>query len=387
MIRLIRRIIYSIIVLWYDAIVQIAEMPRVYLAKQIDYSKHLTAIPPEKSKKIALVAPHPSVILKFTLRNLLLGLEKSGYSIVIAVENPEQEKWIKDEFPNVIIVERKKYGRDFGVWKQLLRAILNNKKIMSNIDRIALVNDSLYYGNNVQSIVQEMENTDRSWSCLFENFEYHYHAQSFFLIFSKEAIAHPLFQRFWRKYRPYSNRRHTINAGEVGLSKDITKIAGRPHCLYASSRLSRRLDNMSEAEVVNFYMAITANANIEKIYGKIATVGKILSGLEPTSQGVILNPEVVSERWAKHNAQLIASRVSENHNPTHMVGIIANQFWGAPIKRDLAQRGSFQIADVIRMIVGYTDEEMLEIEHDLRAKALPVSYTGVKRALFDTGRI
>ena len=84
---------------------------------------------------------------------------------------------------------------------------------------------------------------------------------------------------------------------------------------------------------------------------------------------------------------MMLSTIVETSNPTHMVGLLMNRISHYPLKRDVCQRGLFQIADVLRLISGFTPKEMEDIGRDLREKGLPVSMRGIKRKLFDAGRI
>jgi hypothetical protein len=45
---------------------------------------------------------------------------------------------------------------------------------------LALTNDSLFVPTPFSGRLQEFMRTSRSWYALFENFEHHYHTQSFF---------------------------------------------------------------------------------------------------------------------------------------------------------------------------------------------------------------
>ena len=77
----------------------------------------------------------------------------------------------------------------------------------------------------------------------------------------------------------------------------------------------------------------------------------------------------------------------ENGNPTHVAGLLMNNLFGAPLKRDACFRGAYDIFQILHFASGYDEAELISMREDLSARALPVSSTGLKTLLIDSGRI
>lgn len=382
-----RAFIRRFIIFSYDFWCYAHEAFPVFLSRPVDHSALFDTIDKLDAKKLALVAPHPREILPHSVRNLISSLDAAGFTIVVAVADERRAAWLKEEFPAIHFAPRPASGRDFGVWKSLLLSLFQNKSLMTKLDRLLLVNDSLFYNAKTSEVIDKLAKANESWGCLYENFQHHYHAQSFLLMFRNSAINDPAFSRFWRKYLPFSSRKHSIDNGEVGLSRALSKALGRPYCMLSSRQIVESLKDADRERLVGLVEMMTAHLDSSHKFG--AEIGEIelLLGLVPLQGGTVFSePEKVSG-WAVHLSQMVMAKLMERQNPTHVAGLIANRIWGTPLKRDLAQRGNFQIADLLRFASFYTEDELVEMERDLRAKALPGSIRGIKRLLFDQGRI
>ena len=145
MIPILRRIATSLILLVYDVGVHLWEMPRVLFLRTRDYSGLFNELEAKETRRLAIIAPHPTQILKFTLSNLIKGLQANGYEVVVLVHDEQKVPWIKENFPGVHLAGRHKAGRDFGAWKEVLLGLFDRPKLMSSIESLIIVNDSLYF--------------------------------------------------------------------------------------------------------------------------------------------------------------------------------------------------------------------------------------------------
>lgn len=376
------------VLLSYDISTHLAEWPRIARLKLTDYSDLVRKLEDSGTERVALVVPHPEDHLEFALRNLVEGLLENQYTVVVLVPDPARAQWLKDAYPEIHVEPRKKQGRDFGAWKEVILAMLESSVLRKTIKRLTLANDSIYYNKTTPEIIDKLTNTEKPWCCLFENFEYHYHAQSFLLSFDNTALNHPVFCKFWRKYKPYSSRRHSIHYGEVMLSRRLSRVLGRPHCILNSTAIMEKfksVESIADLRSVMFRLWATPIARLT--VGKIIEASLIAFGFRPGDKAIYVKPTKENLKFEKQLLAIDVSRLPEVHNPTHSVGLLVNRLFMSPVKRDVCQRGEHRISDVVALLCGFTEEELSDIQQDLRLKGLVISQAGIKRILFDYGRI
>lgn len=385
---MINYLVRKTVVLSYDISTHVAEWPRIARLKLTDYSDLVRKLEDSGTERVALVVPHPEEHLEFALRNLVEGLLENQYTVVVLVPEPAKAQWLKDAYPDIHVEQRNSKGRDFGAWKEVILAMLESSILRKAIKRLTLANDSMYYNKSTPEIMDKLTNTEKPWSCLFENFEYHYHAQSFLLSFDNTALNHPVFQKFWQKYKPYSSRRHSIHRGEVMLSRKLSRALGRPHCILNSTAIVKKFKSLeTAADLRSALFRLWAAPAIRSKFGHVIEGSFITLGFRPSDKGVQVKPTKEDRSFEKELLAIDVSKLPETHNPTHAVALIVNRLFMYPVKRDICMRGWHGIGDVMSLLCGFTPDELTEIEYDLRLKAFPTSRGGIKRILFDDGRI
>ena len=385
----VRALIRRVIVAGFDVSVHLAEFPRILFLRRrlLDYSRLMEVLERSNTRRLAIVAPHPTQLLEFSMRHLVRGLVDNGYAVVVMMHDQRGTAWLRDEFPQIHFAERRKQGRDFGAWKEILVSLFRNKTLSREIERLVLVNDSIYWNTSTSEIIRLLTISPKPWACLFENFEHHYHAQSFLLSFDNLVINSDVFVRFWMKYRPYSSRRHSIDNGEVLLSKRIGAAFGKPDCVLSSVAVVDKVLSVRGEKSRDIAMSLEGNRYIAREYAAVLGRFEVNVGLSPNSNGNLVCPDEAQFSFELDKIAMLVAVLMECNNPTHTIGLLVNQLCDFPIKRDISQRGAFQIADVLRLLSGYSDLESALIASDLRGKELPISMRGIKRLLFDYGRI
>lgn len=111
MLRFIRRVVRLLIIYGFDVAVQIVEWPRVFFLRLIDYSSLIKTLEQSGTTRLALVAPHPTQLLEFAMRHLVRGLIDNGYTVVVLMHDHSKATWLKQEFPQVHLAQRKKRAR------------------------------------------------------------------------------------------------------------------------------------------------------------------------------------------------------------------------------------------------------------------------------------
>jgi hypothetical protein len=372
---LLKRLILNICVSPYD----LYEYARdtVVLARRRDklvFSERQGALlEGENQKRAVVVAIHPSPASLPFLLNLLKGLRDADF-FVLAISS---KKLPSDMAAAVLsdchyLIERFPVGRDFGSYKMGVHWI-GARPSLKQIDTLALVNDSLYYPAAINSTIRELLERKGDWLCLFENYQSLYHAQSFFLIFRTNVIASNAFRRFWEKYRPFSSRLHSIVMGEVGLSRVLIKAGFTPVALFTSARIYRDVyARLTTGEIANHFRRILWAILDRKLTLSLSDKYTLLVDFPS-------------------NAARAMSILAESHSPPHWVGLLCNDLYLAPLKRDICYQGIQTMAEMVVLSQGFTPEEKEAMANDLRAKGTPASFTGLRRlplrALYATGRI
>ena len=83
MIQISRWILRQILLKSFDIAVQFAELPRIIFLRMIKYSDLISTLELNGNTRIALVAPHPTQLLDFSMRHLIRGLIDNKYTIIV----------------------------------------------------------------------------------------------------------------------------------------------------------------------------------------------------------------------------------------------------------------------------------------------------------------
>ena len=167
--------------------------------------------------------PVSSEIYLYSLQNLLEGLKVDKTQIIV-VSNKQIEKEINSllEKYNATVIVRKNEGRDFGAYQCGL-LWLKKEKLLNNVKRLFLINDTLIWLNSSRDILEGTSKHD--WQSIYLNLERNVHAHSFYLSFSERIIQSEGFLKFWEAYSPQDSRYHAIHKGENELS-NVLLISG-----------------------------------------------------------------------------------------------------------------------------------------------------------------
>jgi hypothetical protein len=384
--RYVLHTVLNLIGFFYDIWSYLTDLPRVFFSKRPNYDGLFHKIEETGAERLAFVTPHPTNILQFSIRHLVEALLANHYTVVVAVAKDEVSAWLKEEFPQVHIIPREMRGRDFGVWKALILALLSRQILARRVKNLILVNDSLYFNKHTTALIESVTNCGKHWACLYESYVPVYHAQSFLIMLDNNALNSVHFRKYWDSYLPFDGRHHTIVKGEFGLSRALTKAVSLPFSVVTSRSLSQRIDETNTKDMTSLMSVLFLNAQLVMQYPEqLRRIGTFLGIVSETGRSV--DRQDISFDWIKHFLNELLIKSCELGNPTHTIGLVANQLLNMPIKRDLAFRGTYQIADILRLARGYSEEELAAMGEDLRARALPVSVRGFNRLLFKAGRI
>ena len=345
--------------------------------------------------RVAIVAMYAEDVSIPFVRNLLRALDAAGFFILAVSTRLLSPRMTEEILPLCHrLIERPPVGRDFGSYQMGLQW-MEARPSLKSADTLLLANDSLFYPPSISEILQEMLRQDGNWLALFENYQYHYHAQSFFQIFRTPIFKSSPFMNFWRNYRPLSSRKHSINKGEVGFSRALRRAGFLPMVRYTSSRIIEEFrravrapdDRLPLRQVLHASLGPTYEAIIARVK-EPATTDQSARGLriDAGQQLGLDNDPLVYPEITSAIVRHLSERI-ERHNPTHSIGLLANFLCRAPIKRDICYRGILTMGQTLDLATGYSASELAAMESDMRWRGTPAMFTGVKRMLYDRGRI
>jgi hypothetical protein len=173
------------------------------------------------NSKVAIIAGYPTGEKSYavSMQRLVLGLLESDSSIVCVFNNkPSEELMVTLSDPRITIFIRKNSGRDFACYQAGIHYLVSLGSFNS-LTELILVNDTLYWFENSENVIQRLRKHE--WSCLYLNLEKHTHAQSFLLRFDNKVINSSAFQSFWAQYLPLNSKRHLIHRGEIALTTEL----------------------------------------------------------------------------------------------------------------------------------------------------------------------
>lgn len=326
--------------------------------------------------RVAIVAVYPTEeSLPFTT-NLLRTLHTNGFFVLAISTRKLPEAMHASILADCHhLIERASIGRDFGSYKMGLNWLERKAPGLAGADTLVLANDSLFYPAAFREQFKKMLLHTADWQCLFENYEHHYHAQSFFLIFRKSVFLSPIFQEFWQNYKPYSSRRHSINYGEVKFSADLRTAGYNALAAFSSTKIVETLLSTDcPLNAVDFAELAPSTKDWSISRDRIFTSAITAHANHPR--------DVEKSRWV----YAIAHRC-ERSNPTHALALLANRLLSAPIKRDICYRGTYDICQVLNLAHGFTSPELKAMASDLNRRGLPISQSGLKSIFWRHGRI
>jgi len=139
------------------------------------------------------------------------------------------------------VIWRRNVGYDFGAYKDAIAALGD----LSCVDRLLLMNDSVYGPfRPLTEILNTIDPTQTDLWGITDSWDGHYHIQSYFVLFFKEALLSKTFNRFWRRMPYVNSKPWLIRNGEIKLTQQLTSRKLRamvlcPYWLVARSILAK----------------------------------------------------------------------------------------------------------------------------------------------------
>jgi hypothetical protein len=301
------------------------------------------------------------------VENMLRGLREQQVNCIVVANSeltPSQRDALRAKCAEILV--RGNMGLDFGAYKD---AVLYLSEKGHPIERVLFLNDSTFvFQKGLPILLSELLDDKYAVGAPFETWEFHHHFQSFCISISGAIFHNSLFQRFWRKYLPVSNRRWCIHAGEIAFSRVLRQITDSYRIIFSANDVARNIAGMPAEELSRY-----------RDFLPIAVRHKAFNDKWES----IFHRDVASERIGVAVADVIAEG-----NQAHRGGFFFMQFNECPLlKRDLVHRLLFTLTEIDRnfMQIGEVEHKD-EVLNDLRRRGVP-QFHGLMRWRYRLGLI
>lgn len=304
-----------------------------------------------ESKNYALFLIYQPQKIAWYVKNAIDSLNEVGINIIIIVNskpNKSQLSYLKEN--SIVVILRDNLGFDIGGFRDST-IYLNSLQI--EIDRVIYLNDSIYFfKSGLTDLFARLATTKSDICAPFENWEIHYHIQSFCFSISGRIFRTARFQKFWESYLPVNSRLWAINKGEVGLSRTMVPLAESIDIIYRPNKLRGSL-----SEIQNLDSRLT-----------LARLIPIPIRSQNSEICSITNSEL---------AQFFIAKIASG-SQIHTGGFIYRKYSQCPlIKRDLLYRDQFTIDEIEEALIetgheGHLDEIMTDFRKKGRSSQLPI---------------
>ena len=228
---------------------------------------------------------------------------------------------------SALVIERPNVGYDFGGYRD---AILHLAPDLSKLDRLYILNDSVWMIGGSQSWFEQVRLSDcdfvgatthyginrvdprefRNLQWEFTSKHANFHYASYALAFSKNILCDPRFINFWSTFRISNDKKHTVKRGEIGLSKWIIKNSFS-HCAtcedYKLDEEIKALDNkelndlahkliIPQDESLLIQLALVLQNDYNTDLGRVERIQIILTAVSRQATGYVMAYFNISKR-------------------------------------------------------------------------------------------
>jgi hypothetical protein len=316
-----------------------------------------------------------------------------------------------------LLIERADLGRDFGGYRDGIRYLL---RTVESIERLILLNDSLFYIENGLDTLLAALNGEHDVIGLTEDFHLNYHIQSFALSFSGRVLKNSRFLAYWKRYRPISTRRWAIQKGERGLTRQLLRSGFAPHIIHYGAQLTAHLRSLKLGDLLDA-VRLLPPTHRQRLYGEFdeiheAQTTALLPSINTLVKGaqrlhLIADAELSDMRDSSIAQMLSASddtaaiqeeaehwifdaflekiiSIISTRNQIHVGGFLFVRFLGMPaIKRDIFYREIYPLHEIDEILSQFSEPMKDHIMADLRQRGTAKLLTGLRQVLYRHGAI
>ena len=207
---------------------------------------------------------HPKGWLQTCIRRELADLRARGWQVLLLTDALDRDglEWCKANDLGLML--RRNEGRDFGAFQDGLLA-LQQRGLMAAIDRLILLNDSVYPitdldGSSWPLFLEGAGDLVLGFSDSFQN---GYHLQSYGLHLPGDVLQQHWWWSFWSRYRGWGGMTMAIRDGEIGLSQLLLSQGVGLKALHPVSRLRAQISSRELLEKLQVHCSIEASVWIQ----------------------------------------------------------------------------------------------------------------------------
>ncbi|WP_186418808.1 rhamnan synthesis F family protein [Bosea sp. CS1GBMeth4] len=335
---------------YHDAVVFLARLKLMVGNKSSIVSIESGSVKHESRNYAIFLIYQPNGI-SWYVENALDSLREAAINVVAVVNHKvdaEQLRYLKER--SKLIVIRNNAGFDMGGFRD---STLYLNSLGIDVERLIYINDSIYFFKaGLTGLFSRLADSQSDICALFENWEIHYHIQSFCFSISGRIFRNVKFQKFWENYLPVNSRLWAINKGEVGLSRTIVPLAEAIDIIYRPNNLR---DCLNEVEDLDSRMTLARRIPIP-------------IRDQSSEFCTMTNTEA---------AQIFISKIGSG-SQIHTGGFIYMKYKNFPLmKRDLLFRDQFTVDEIEEALMevdheGHFNEIMTDFRKKGRASQLPI---------------
>jgi hypothetical protein len=291
-------------------------------------------MPYKDQTRIAIIAlwPRPA-ILKSVLRLIDFFIDENVHVICVINKSNFSGDWL-DEIKqrNVTVLNRPNVGRDFGAYRAgylFAKSSIDFQKVTNLI----FANDSVFFLDDSKPALRTVIDSDKDVTSLYLNYQFHLHAQSFFVNYNSRAFKSKTFADFWNTYYPSQERKHAINNGEVRLSQLLQKKGFQFQGYYSARNI---IDTLIENE-----LDLADLANLYKLHDDPQSLRK-------------------KQYLPRSFHELFVIRSADSQNVSHLFGTYLTRTVGAPLKLDILKTGAASTFEIHAALESKIDSSELE---------------------------
>jgi len=307
--------------------------------------------------------------------NMLEGLRDQEVNTIVVSNHrllPEQLATLQGLAAEVLI--RGNRGLDFGAYKDAILRLIRGAR---EVRRLLILNDSAYvFRRGLAPLLKELLEDKYPVVSAYENWELHYHLQSFCIGLAGSIVYDPIFQQYWERYRPISIRRWCIHAGEVKLSKALRKIAQSFRIVFGVNDLLGIVATDADVPTLLQYREFFPRP-IRRQFPS----DDVLSSLQRSKPD---KRRIIIQRLKEVFSEGLALRAQ-----AHTGAFFFLKFRSSPfLKRDIVYRELFSVYEVERMLaeLGYEAESQAILD-DMRRRGTAAHLTGFEKRQYRLGII
>ena len=301
-----------------------------------------TSQPPSLSnpdRHAIFVAYHPGREAPQSNINYLQSLVNCGFQVTYIHNGPidATQRAPVEKFCTQVIC-RENIGQDFGAWKDwLLDGLLQHR--LQDIEWLLLCNDSNFFlATNAQAFEKEfsaaLSDDTIDLIALNKNLEISPHYQSYFICYHRRLFLQKDFSRFWRHYKPISNRHHAIIKGEIQLTAQITGFA-KAKILYNWPDLYIQLSHITPKRSEFYSLLPKGCMYLSRHCSDHSLADEAINKIE------------------LHKAFMVL----ELHNPSHALALLFARYCSSPfLKKDIVKHGCYSIAQITELLTSINIE-------------------------------